>query len=110
MAETPANPNSETPADKPADAGGTPDNTPENSAAKLASESQARAQDQAARYQDLSLWQHLLLSLRWLILPPPGKELPVLGGRLMGAIALLAGIALVSHQTMNQWLDRHLHP
>lgn len=94
MADTPANPKEEA---APLAAGDRP-------------AADKPAGDKAARYYDLSLWQHLLLNLRWLVLPPPGKEVPVLGGRLVGAIALLAGIALVSHQTMNQWLDRHLHP
>lgn len=39
--------------------------------------------------------------------PPP---LQVTGGRLAWAIALLIGIAVVSHQGFNLWIDRHLHP
>ncbi len=39
--------------------------------------------------------------------PPP---LQVTGGRLAWAIALLIGIAVVSHQGFNLWVDRHLHP
>src|SRR5688572_10715037 len=38
------------------------------------------------------------------------NALPVLGGRLLLGIALLFGIAAVSPQGMNSWLDRKLHP
>jgi len=51
--------------------------------------------------------------------PPPAPvavaaraepPLQVIGGRLAIGIALLAGIALVSPQNMNAWVDRQLHP
>jgi hypothetical protein len=58
----------------------------------------------------LSFWQLLSVNLRWFFAPPPGKAPPVVGGRLGIAIALLAGIALVSQQNINLWLDRQLHP
>lgn len=42
---------------------------------------------------------------------PPGEPpLPIFGGRLMIGIALLFGIAAVSPQGLNSWLDRKLHP
>ena len=42
--------------------------------------------------------------------PPLRSPLPVLGGRLGIAIGLLAGMALVSAQWLNGWIDRALHP
>jgi hypothetical protein len=42
--------------------------------------------------------------------PHPALGIPVLGGRLGIGILLLLGIALVSPQGMNLWVDRHLHP
>ena len=50
--------------------------------------------------------------------PAPAPQAPplqvpplqVLGGRLALAIALLAGIAVVSQQGFNLWVDRRLHP
>jgi hypothetical protein len=41
---------------------------------------------------------------------PAAPELQPIGGRLLVAIAMLAGIALVSWQSLNVWVDRTLHP
>ena len=60
--------------------------------------------------QGMSLLQHLGQTLRWIFLPQPGEPLPVLGGRLAIGVLLLGGIALVSPQGMNAWLDRRIHP
>jgi hypothetical protein len=49
-------------------------------------------------------------ALQALLFQQPGEELPALGGRLLIGILLLAGIALVSPQNMNVWIDRKLHP
>jgi len=40
----------------------------------------------------------------------PQPSLPLIGGRYALALAFLVGIALVASQSMNLWLDRHLHP
>jgi len=41
---------------------------------------------------------------------PQTSGLPLIGGSLAAGIVLLVGIALVSPQNMNAWLDRRLHP
>lgn len=42
--------------------------------------------------------------------PPRGPELQLIGGRLWLGIALLAGIGLISWQTLNVLIDHTLHP
>ncbi|MEY2936035.1 MAG: hypothetical protein RL033_6784 [Pseudomonadota bacterium] len=42
--------------------------------------------------------------------PSREPELDVLGGRFMHALLLLAGIAVISHQGLNVWIDRQLNP
>jgi hypothetical protein len=41
---------------------------------------------------------------------PAAPELQPIGGRMWLGIAMLAGIALVSWQSLNVWIDRTLHP
>jgi hypothetical protein len=71
---------------------------------------ETQSEKKAVVHHELSFWQLLVMNVRWLFSPPPGKDIPVFGGRLAIGIALLAGIALVSMQNMNVWLDRVLHP
>ncbi len=42
--------------------------------------------------------------------PPLRSPLPMLGGRMGIAVALLVGMALVSAQWLNSWIDRAIYP
>ena len=42
--------------------------------------------------------------------PEPGPKPELIGGRFLIAVAMLAGIAIISWQWLNSWIDRLLHP
>src|SRR4051812_18634240 len=88
--------------------------SPHSPAAKLESPSAENASPPEGspppRHPQLQPAPSLTDALRALLFQQPGEELPALGGRLLIGILLLAGIALVSPQNLNVWIDRKLHP